>query len=490
MRREMLSDIWSGFALCGVFFYPLSCAIKDEPFFMQWQRIHSIDALLTYGWLSLCCALLFWLIRRIPNPAVQIIPLALLLTVPFLSFLGYLLRQVGIKAWLTQVHTQPFFQNSFFVLAGLCTVVFCRYARRRPQRLVYLGYRIPKIFTPLAFVWLYAAVSGSFDAPAIWADSPGTRVIPSEKPRNHVFILLFDELDRNFLFDKQGNVAVRFPHIRKFAAAGSVYRAASSPADNTLESIYNFIREQRGIKLHIEKSALFETAPKTAWVTGMEKNIFADARRLGYRVSAMGWYLPYCEIWGKHLDYCRSFSAYNLSASRRQSTLPDLYDPILTVFNLWPNQSIFGYFKNPASGILHQELLSAIGVRFRKAVLLAPRDNHFIFAHFGIPHAPFVFDAEDTALFGDHFQPDANSYLKQVERVDVEFGHLLAFLAENGMYENATIVLMSDHALRCIDTGGIKTDVPVIVKLPHQAQGRQVAATTFTEKLAPALLIR
>lgn len=484
----MLSDIWSGFALCGVFFYPLSCAIKDEPFFMQWQKIHSIDALLTYGWLSLVCALFFWLIRRIPSPTLRIIPLAFLLAVPFLSFLGYFLRQAGMKAWLTHVHAQTFYYTLLLVSAGLGVAALCGYALLRPQRAIHWGYQVPKFFTPLAVVWLYVAVSAAFNARPIWADSPEKLATSPGKAQHHVFILLFDELDRSFLYGKNGGIDPRFPNIRKFAEASSLYLAASSPADNTLESIYNFIREQRGIKLSIEKSYLFETTPQHARVTGMEKNIFADARQLGYRVSAMGWYLPYCEIWGKHLDYCRSFSAYNLSGSRKQSTLPDLYDPILTIFNLWPNQSIFGFFKNPASGILHQELLAAIGLRFQKAVLLGPHENHFIFAHFGIPHAPFVFDRDGTALFGDHFQPDKNNYLKQVERVDSEFGRLLSFLSEKGMYENATIVLMSDHALRCIDTGGPKTDVPVLVKLPRQTRGQSVAAATLTEKLAPLLL--
>ena len=39
-RRLILRSAWLGFALAGLFLYPLAAAIDSDPYYLQWQPAH------------------------------------------------------------------------------------------------------------------------------------------------------------------------------------------------------------------------------------------------------------------------------------------------------------------------------------------------------------------------------------------------------------------------------------------------------------------
>lgn len=105
----------------------------------------------------------------------------------------------------------------------------------------------------------------------------------------------------------------------------------------------------------------------------------------------------------------------------------------------------------------------------------------FLFFHIYEPHTPYT-----------------PTYDADVEQADQIVGHLLAQLRERGLYDSATIVLLSDHGEGLGDHGeeehGIflyreTIRVPLMIKLPGAREaGRRVAAPVQHVDIMPTLL--
>ena len=114
----------------------------------------------------------------------------------------------------------------------------------------------------------------------------------------------------------------------------------------------------------------------------------------------------------------------------------------------------------------------------------------FLFAHIYEPHTPYAPPARFT-------NPDP--YDGEVEYSDEIVGRLIDHLRANGLYEDATIVLFSDHGEGLGDHGeeehGIflyreTIQVPLIVKLPGgRGAGRRVATPVQHIDLFPTIML-
>jgi len=113
----------------------------------------------------------------------------------------------------------------------------------------------------------------------------------------------------------------------------------------------------------------------------------------------------------------------------------------------------------------------------------------FLFVHLYEPHTPYSPPARFSA---------ARPYDGEIEYADELVGQLLDHLRGRGLYETATIVLLSDHGEGLGDHGedehGIflyqeTTRVPLVVKMPGgSGAGRRVAAPVQHIDVAPTLL--
>lgn len=120
----------------------------------------------------------------------------------------------------------------------------------------------------------------------------------------------------------------------------------------------------------------------------------------------------------------------------------------------------------------------------------AQTGKFFLFAHIYEPHTPYAPPARFT-------NPDP--YDGEVEYSDEIVGRLLDHLRAKGLYEDATIVLFSDHGEGLGDHGeeehGIflyreTIQVPLIIKLPgSRGAGRRVAAPVQHIDLFPTMML-
>jgi choline-sulfatase len=140
-----------------------------------------------------------------------------------------------------------------------------------------------------------------------------------------------------------------------------------------------------------------------------------------------------------------------------------------------------------AIGIVDGAPLGALQRSGRTTEAIAERwiDAHqekpfFYFLHIYEPHTPY--------------QP---TYDADVAASDAIAGSLLAHLKQRGIYDDALIILTSDHGEGLMDHGEAEHGVflyredlrvPLIVKLPHQARRDRVAAQAQLIDIAPTVL--
>ena len=114
----------------------------------------------------------------------------------------------------------------------------------------------------------------------------------------------------------------------------------------------------------------------------------------------------------------------------------------------------------------------------------------FLFLHLYEPHAPY----EPPAPFAFRY---GNPYDGEVAAADAVVGELIRRLEELGVYEDALVVLLSDHGEGLMDHGEMDhliliyrevLQVPLIVKLPQgERAGDRVAANAQLSDVAPAI---
>ncbi len=113
----------------------------------------------------------------------------------------------------------------------------------------------------------------------------------------------------------------------------------------------------------------------------------------------------------------------------------------------------------------------------------------FLLLHLYEPHAPY--DAPEP--YRSQFQP----YDAEIASADAIVGRFLDGLKARGLYDQALIVLLSDHGEGLGEHGedehGIflyreSIQVPLMVKLPHSARASRVSETVGLRDLMPAIL--
>jgi arylsulfatase A-like enzyme len=135
---------------------------------------------------------------------------------------------------------------------------------------------------------------------------------------------------------------------------------------------------------------------------------------------------------------------------------------------------------------------------------------YFLFLHYMDPHDPYRNpDGEDTGYARVQFllrEPDpaahrerfTRAYINEIEYLDRHLARLFKGLKERGLYDDAVIVLLSDHGEEFHDHGGWwhgrtlyeeQIRVPLVVKLPENREGGgQIGGFARLIDVAPTVL--
>jgi arylsulfatase A-like enzyme/tetratricopeptide (TPR) repeat protein len=249
-----------------------------------------------------------------------------------------------------------------------------------------------------------------------------------------------------------GYKGVETPAIDRLASEGIVFENAYSHVPLTLPS-----------------HATIMTG-RLPYENGVRSNI-------GYGISPEGLKLPQLL---RQRGYATggAVSAYVLRAETGMGPLFDFYDDSLEVYE---SASLGALQRNG-----NETVRAAVGWVDR--VRAKP---FFLFLHLFEPHSPYAPAPELRARYGD-------SYDGEIATVDAMLGRFFADLDRRGLYDDALIVLTSDHGEGLNDHGESEhgvllyrevLHVPLVVKLPgRRLAGRRVAATAQLTDILPTLV--
>ncbi len=248
-----------------------------------------------------------------------------------------------------------------------------------------------------------------------------------------------------------GYTAIRTPHVDRLAADGVVFDNAYSHSPQTLPAHTSLLSGRLPFEHGVRDNIGFSVKPG-------ERFLQHALKARGYATAGF-------------------VSTYVL---RRQTGIAQGFDAYDDALPPAPAERPLGELQRPGADTV------AAAIRWLDA---QPSSRFLLFVHIYEPHAPYAPPARLAT---------ADPYDGEVQHSDEIVGGLLEHLRTKGLYDRATVVLLSDHGEGLGDHGeqehGIflyreTIRVPLVVKLPaSRGAGRRVAAPVQHIDLVPTLL--
>ena len=314
----------------------------------------------------------------------------------------------------------------------------------------------------------------------------------SRKPL--VLWLIFDEMDQSAAF-RHSLGDFDLPNLSALGATSVQAERACEPARFTARAIpsYTLGRKVASVRWDSADDLLLRFEGSGTFVPWtQQRTLFHDAAGAGRRTAILGYFHPYCRLFGDLTSACEG-CPYLVGSELmkwwsllQSESLPKAV--LLQADHALPFPSTVRRFDGERFRIWQQAVLRHVErqhlesvARLRRSLLhiLADRSIDFAFVHLPLPHPPALprVGRED----GGGQEP---GYASDLRTADLLLGEIRGALVSAGRWDETALVLSSDHTVRWLWTGSlvlspsllqaIKTlkerTVPFLVKLPYQTQ--------------------
>lgn len=433
---------------------------------------------------------LLWLAASIlrktqSNGALQIGRIALLfsLILPINSlFADYL--KVSLFGFLT---TRRWLLFAALPAAVGLVIIFYRYQRR----LFNAATTLLIILSPLVVVNATSAIwlRHKYASPESFRRGEPTPVT-SRRNGPRVVWIIFDEFDQHTAFSNRP-AGTKLPEFDRFRNESLSSSNAYPPNQFTLVSIPALITGQPLLtSLPVAPDECLLTLANGEQVNwSRQSSVFSQARSEGLTTGVAGWYHPYCRVLGASLDFCSWVPVIDqINPALDQLSLPHAMW-IATRTSAFRIPFVFRLFESQYETqrmLDHQEEFVRV---LREAKTLLTRDLDLTLLHFPVPHHPWIYDA-NQGTFSNLLGSDYEDNLALADRT---FGEVRAALEGASQWDNAIVLVTSDHWWRTAETVNGKRDhrIPFMLKLPGQKVGLEYAKpfnTIVTRELLLQLL--
>jgi len=478
---------WIGFSLSSLFFYPLTQSLSGAgQYFMSWKLINNLEFLISFILLFLIFSFSFFYINAQKSRLFRTITLAILAFLPLSFFIVHALRQfVGASRVISITEKISLVSGLSFLCILILIIIFTKkfWLNKLYEIIIFiLMSLLPLSFFTISFLFLYG-FNGHIDKAGILDDLSNQKNPVLEK--NNLFVFLFDELDYSILYNKKGLVKEDYINIKKFSNNSTNYLDARAPSDATLSSITQLLIGKKIKNINVCGKFLCSNENKKDVLLDTSDNIFRLSQKLGYNTALIGWLHKYCMQYVVNLDYCRSYSLYNHSFFDSRFSL---LNPIYTNIILLPNHMPFGLLKNPIYSRMHHNNNKKVYDLSLKIINKGKSNPIFLFAHFSIPHSPYLYKDKIYQPSFNPFQTNIENYKEQLMYVDKLFGELIEKIKNENKLKNSTIILLSDHGFRKILTANELNHVPMIVYKGEEKEYKKILERVQTEEILLSLI--
>lgn len=290
-----------------------------------------------------------------------------------------------------------------------------------------------------------------------WAEQPRRPLAVQAPVSRRLVILLFDELDYEFLFVHRPE-SLRLPELDALHDRSWFAERAFPTINSTAGSAPSILSGVPVVGYDIGgPSSLTLTVRGVPTDWRALPSIFSDARQRGIRAGLVGWYLPYCRLFGALVETC-SVQPYRAEPPRDFGN--GLRSHLLTLARQTPG--VRRHFESSGDSAHVAAWRSVL----EETLEVAPRaDLGLVYAHFPIPHPPPIGPQVSATA--------AHGYAGNVQLVDETLRQLRLSLRDAGRLHDTAVLLLSDHHHLGRQGGALLGDprnpahrVPLILHLP------------------------
>jgi hypothetical protein len=313
----------------------------------------------------------------------------------------------------------------------------------------------------------YAAATHNF-API--PDQPPAPYLPRSDV--HVVWVVFDEWDYRLTFVDR-DPSLRLDAIDRLRTEAMFAEDALPPAHNTPESMPSYVNGRR-VQTSLPENAeelrvtYADTGETAIW--GAQENLFSRVQAAGVNAGVLGWYLPYCRVFGSSLAQC-SWVPRAIPANTTGSTLLQklVGQPRSTL-----ESTIFSPFGQSLSSRQHAKDYILMDEEAQR--LVTDKRLGLAFAHLPGPHAPFVYNKETGTLTRKNNL--VHGYIDELALTNRTITRLRKALEDSGEWDNTVLLLTADHPFRNSESLDGKSDprIPFLLKMKDQRNGMSISA--------------
>jgi hypothetical protein len=276
---------------------------------------------------------------------------------------------------------------------------------------------------------------------AAWAQTP-------QPPRDHPLLVwvIFDELSYDQLFEHRAR-DVHFSAFDDLRNIGTVFTDVQPVGIKTVKIIPSLLSGHPvdDFKFTFDNKFLVHYTGVHGWhpLDG-DDTVFGDARQNGWRTAAVGWYNPYCTIYGDAIDTCywTNWDKIDGPMAQRKTFERNVLAPLEEIVRDVRSSNTAD--RANCSYEVHERLITHLDLEKHAFQLLQTDQADFVYLHFSIPHSPNVWSRID-----DNYTPTCDSsYIDNLVLVDKELGNILKTLKASPRWSQTSLIVEGDHSWR------------------------------------------
>jgi hypothetical protein len=282
---------------------------------------------------------------------------------------------------------------------------------------------------------------GPHERTAAWA----TSVQPARQHPLLVWVI-FDELSYDQVYGHRA-ADLALPNFDALRAESTIFSDAQPIGDKTVKVLPSLLSGKtiQSYRFSFDNRLTVRDAGEDSFhpLNGAA-TVFGDAKQEGWRTAVVGWYNPYCTIYGDAIDQCYWMNRDTTDGpmaqgdSFWQNTISPLKQAGVQIVMPWRAR------RDLCSYDVRQRHETYVELDQHASQLLKSDEADFIFLHMPIPHSPNIWDRKE----GGFTQHCGGSYLDNLVLADRELGSMLEMLRSSPRWKDTTLIVEGDHSWR------------------------------------------
>lgn len=282
---------------------------------------------------------------------------------------------------------------------------------------------------------------GAQEHAAAWA-------MTTQPPRQHPLLVwvVFDELSYEQVYGHRAR-GLALPNFDALRGESTVYSDAQPIGDQTVKVLPSLLsgREINAYRFTFDNRLMVhDTGGRGFHRLDGAGTVFGDAQREGWRTAAVGWYNPYCTLYGGAIDDCYWMDVDMIDGPMAQgkSFWQNIYTPLKQVGEqiVAPSRAR----RDVCSYDVRQRYKTYIDLEQHASQVLRSDQADFILLHLPVPHSPNIWSRTRK----DYVDGCGSSYVDSLALTDRALGSVMGILQSSPRWKDTTLIVQGDHSWR------------------------------------------